>query len=72
MMDNIKSNIKVWLDDCLLHTKTEDDLLETLKFFFRKCQEHGLKLNASKCVLFVLAKVGIRCIGIRFWHNICL
>jgi hypothetical protein len=26
-MDDIKSNIKVWLDDCLLHTKTEDDLL---------------------------------------------
>jgi hypothetical protein len=24
MMDDIKSNIKVWYDDCLLHTKTED------------------------------------------------
>jgi hypothetical protein len=23
MIDDIKSNIKVWLDDCLLHTKTE-------------------------------------------------
>jgi hypothetical protein len=33
MMDDIKSNIKVWLDDCLLHTTTEDDLLETLNFF---------------------------------------
>jgi hypothetical protein len=33
MMDNIKSNIKVWLDDCLLHTKTEDDLLATLNAF---------------------------------------
>jgi Reverse transcriptase (RNA-dependent DNA polymerase)/RNase H-like domain found in reverse transcriptase len=52
MMDDIKSNIKVWLDDCLLHTKTEDDLLATLNFFFKKCQEHGLKLHASKCVLF--------------------
>jgi hypothetical protein len=30
MMEDIKSNIKVWLDDCLLHTKTEDDLLATL------------------------------------------
>jgi hypothetical protein len=27
MMDDIKSNIKVWLDDYMLHTKTEDDLL---------------------------------------------
>jgi hypothetical protein len=52
MMDDIKSNIKVWLDDCLLHTKTEDDLLETPNFFFKKYQEHGLKLHASKCVLF--------------------
>jgi hypothetical protein len=40
------------LDDCLLHTKTEDDLLATLNFFFKKCQEHGLKLHGSKCVLF--------------------
>jgi hypothetical protein len=52
MMDDIKSNIKVWLHDCLLHTKTEDDLLGTLNFFFKQCQEHGLKLNARKCVLF--------------------
>jgi Reverse transcriptase (RNA-dependent DNA polymerase) len=52
MMDDIKSNIKVWLDDCLLHTKTEDDLIETLNFFFKKCQEHGFKLHASECVLF--------------------
>jgi Reverse transcriptase (RNA-dependent DNA polymerase) len=51
MMDDIKSNIKVWLDDCLLHTKTEYDLLATLNFFFKKCQEHGFKLHASKCVL---------------------
>jgi Reverse transcriptase (RNA-dependent DNA polymerase) len=53
MMDDIKSNIKVLLDDCLLHTKTEADLLATLNFFFKKCQEHGLKLHASKNVLFV-------------------
>jgi Reverse transcriptase (RNA-dependent DNA polymerase) len=52
MMDDIKSNIKVWLDDCLLHTKTEDDLLATLNFFFKQCREHGLKLHARKCVLF--------------------
>jgi hypothetical protein len=51
IMDDIKSKIKVWLDDCLLHTKTEDDLLATLRYFFKQCQEHGLKLHASKCVL---------------------
>jgi Reverse transcriptase (RNA-dependent DNA polymerase) len=52
MMDDIKSNIKVWLDDCLLHTKTMDDLLETLNVSLKQCQEHELKLHASKCVLF--------------------
>jgi hypothetical protein len=51
-MDDINSNVKVWLDDCLLHTKTEDDLLATLNFFFKQCQEHGLKLHAINCVLF--------------------
>jgi hypothetical protein len=35
MMDGIKSNIKVWLDDCLPHRKTEDDLLANLNFFSR-------------------------------------
>jgi hypothetical protein len=37
MMDDVKINIKLWLDDCLLHTKTKikDDLLESLNFFFK-------------------------------------
>jgi Reverse transcriptase (RNA-dependent DNA polymerase) len=52
MMDEIKNNIKAWLDDCLLHTKTEDGLLATLNFFFKQCQKHGLKLHASKCEFF--------------------
>jgi hypothetical protein len=52
MMDDIKSNIKVWFDDYLLHTKTEDVLLATLKFIFKQCQKNGLKLHDSKCVLF--------------------
>jgi hypothetical protein len=51
-MDDIKSNIRVWLDDCILRTKSEDDLLTTLNVFFMQCKEHGLKLHASKCVLF--------------------
>jgi hypothetical protein len=52
MMDDIKSNIKVWLNDCLLHAKTEDDSLATLNFFFKQCQEHRLTLHSSKFVLF--------------------
>jgi hypothetical protein len=50
MMNDIKNNIKVWLDYCLLHTKTEVDLLATLNFFFKRYQKYGLKLHASKCV----------------------
>jgi Reverse transcriptase (RNA-dependent DNA polymerase) len=78
MMDDIKSNTKVWLDDCLLHTKTEDDLLATLSFFFKKCQEHGLKLHASKCVLFAttvrycgrfITKDGVRFDSIKIWKR---
>jgi Reverse transcriptase (RNA-dependent DNA polymerase) len=77
MMDNIKSNIKEWLDDCLLHTKTEDNLLATLNFFFKKCQEHGLKLHASKSVLFattvrycgrLITKDGVR-LTRRIWKR---
>jgi hypothetical protein len=58
MMDDIKSNIKVWLDDCLLHTKTEDDLLATFHFFFKQCQKYELKLRARKCAFFATA---VRC-----------
>jgi hypothetical protein len=43
MMHYIKSNIKVWLDDCLLHTKTEDDLLATLKLFFQTMSEEWIE-----------------------------
>jgi hypothetical protein len=47
-MDEIKSNIKIWFDDCLLHMNTEEDFLATLNFFFKQCQRYGLKLHASK------------------------
>jgi hypothetical protein len=39
MTHDIKSNIKVWLNDCLLYTKTEVDMLATLNFFFKECQK---------------------------------
>jgi hypothetical protein len=52
IVEDIRSNIKVWLDYCLLHPKTEDDLLATLNFFFNKCQKYGLNLQASNFVLF--------------------
>jgi hypothetical protein len=39
--NDIKSNIKVWSDDCLLQTKTEVFL-----YFFKLCQKYGLKIHA--------------------------
>jgi hypothetical protein len=52
MMEYIKSNIKVWLDNCLLHTKNEDILLAALNFFFKQCQKYELKLHVSNRVVF--------------------
>jgi hypothetical protein len=52
MMNDIKRNIKVWLNHCLLHTRTVDDLLATLNFFFKQFREHELKPHATKCLLF--------------------
>jgi hypothetical protein len=70
MMDDIESNIEVYLDNCRLHTKTEDDFLETLNFFSKQCQEHELKLHASKRVLFATTvRYSVRLItrdGVRF------
>jgi hypothetical protein len=54
MIDDIKSSIKVWLNDCLLHAKTENDLFSTLNFFIKQCQKYGLTLHASKYVLFAI------------------
>jgi hypothetical protein len=51
-MDDIKSNIKVLLDDCLLHTKIGGDLLATHNLLSKQCQKYGLKLHDSKCVFF--------------------
>jgi hypothetical protein len=36
MMDDIKSNIKVWLDGCLLHTKTEDKIARNPQFLLQE------------------------------------
>jgi hypothetical protein len=49
MMGDIKGNIKVWLDDCLRKTKTDENLLATLNFIVKQCQKYELKLHTSKC-----------------------
>jgi hypothetical protein len=59
MMNDIKGSIKVWLDDCLLHTETVYDLLATLNFFFKQCQKNGSILHDSKCVLYSAAQTNL-------------
>lgn len=41
-----------WLDDFMLHAKTEEELLGALKAFFGTCQKYGLKVHALKTDLF--------------------
>jgi hypothetical protein len=69
MINDIKSNKIVWLNDCLLYTKTKAHLLATLNLFFKQCQKHGFKLHARKFVLLatmvrycgrVITKDGVR------------
>jgi hypothetical protein len=54
MMNDVRSNIKVWLDDCLLHIKTEDDLLET--FFFQSMS--GAWIEAARQQVRVVCNHG--------------
>jgi hypothetical protein len=51
-MKDIKSSIKIWLDDCLLHTKTEGDLFATLNFFVKQCQKVWIgSVRKQMCVV---------------------
>lgn len=41
-----------WLDDFLLHGKSEAELLGNLRRFFELCKEYNLKLHAKKTEIF--------------------
>ena len=48
----LRERLLQWLDDWLMHAKTEGELLNTLKVFFVLSREYRVKLNAKKCTLF--------------------
>lgn len=48
----VGKRIKSWLDDFTLHSKTEDDLLDSLEKFVEVCDKYNLKLSARKCVFY--------------------
>ena len=49
----LRKNILQWLDDLLIHAETPEKLLDILGNFFEICQQHGIKLHAAKCKLFL-------------------
>jgi hypothetical protein len=51
MMDVIKSNVKVWLDDCSLQRRLKMTYLQLATSFSSNIRSME-KLHASKCVLF--------------------
>ena len=50
-LENVQNqeNFKVYVDDVLVHSKTFDDQLSTLRQVFTALKTYGLKLNAKKC-----------------------
>lgn len=48
----LQSKFLQWLDDFMMHTKTEEELLEALRTFFGVCRRYGLKIDALKTDVF--------------------
>jgi RNase H-like domain found in reverse transcriptase/Reverse transcriptase (RNA-dependent DNA polymerase)/Integrase core domain/Integrase zinc binding domain/Chromo (CHRromatin Organisation MOdifier) domain len=51
---SLLDHLLAWLDDLLLHSSTEVDLLQTLREFFTICLAKNIKLHPDKCCLFAL------------------
>ena len=49
---NIREQIKAWVDDLVLHCRTEEDLFDTLLKFFIISREANLKISITKCQIF--------------------
>jgi Reverse transcriptase (RNA-dependent DNA polymerase) len=44
----LRHSLLQWLDDFLVHAKTEDELLQALRVLFTFCRTYGLKVHALK------------------------
>ena len=47
----IHNGAELYLDDCLVHAKTEDEYIKRLRTVFLRFRESGITLNPSKCKL---------------------
>jgi hypothetical protein len=51
--DHIGRTVEAYVDDIVLKTRKEDDLIDDLRIVFGCLQANGLKLNPEKCVFGV-------------------
>ena len=50
LFQEMRNNMKAWLNDFNLHAGNEEKLMDLLEKFFQICEIHGLFLLAKKCV----------------------
>ncbi|GAB9476818.1 unnamed protein product [Globisporangium polare] len=49
----LHKNLLVWIDDLLLFVDTVDELVSVMQRIFKLLDQHGVKLNLTKCELFL-------------------
>lgn len=52
LFHKLQTNMKAWIDDFILHAKTEGELLTYVKDFFEICEQYNLRLSAKKCSFY--------------------
>ena len=52
LFQEMRNNMKAWLDDLKLHAGNEEKLLDLLERFFQICHEHCLFLPGKKSIFF--------------------
>ena len=45
--------MKIWIDDVAIHTKSEEELISTLRDAFGVCRNYNFKISAVNCKLFL-------------------
>jgi hypothetical protein len=51
LLENIRDNVAIWLDDVAPHGATKTEYLDALEEFFRRVQQARLRMHAKKATL---------------------